>query len=261
MKALKIVLGLVVALIAVALVVVILKFDDIIKTVVETVGSDVTQVAVTLNKVDSDLSSGRIELHKLSIANPKGFDGAYLFDMEQIALQVDPASIASGNTIVVNEVLIDGAKIAAELKGQTTNLQALQKNIEASTKSASKPSSSQTAESESRSASETRLLAVEKFSFINSNLHLSSDQWGDRDVTMPNIVMENLGSAKAGLTPEQLSQEVISRLTKAVQKAVEKELKGAAEEAAKERLNKEMDERLSDKDKETVNQLKGLFGK
>lgn len=265
MKALKILLGAVVVVVAIAVIVSVLvlkNLDGIIKTVVETVGSDVTQVSVTLDSVSSDLSKGRIELHGLSIDNPKGFDGEYLFDMTQVAVQVEPSSLA-GDVIVINEILVDAAKISAELKGSNTNLQALQKNISQSTAS-SNSGSTDKADSKPAAASgegSNVRLAIEKFSFVNSNLQLSTDQWGDRTVNMPNIVMKNLGDKQSGLSPEELSQEVIARISKAAQKAIEGEVKALAKEKAQERLNQELDSRLSDKEKEQVNQLKGLFGK
>ena len=104
-------------------------------------------------------------------------------------------------------------------------------------------------------------LMVEKFSFINSNLQLKTDQWGDRTVKMPNIVLNDLGDKSSGLTPEQLSELVISRLSQNVQKAVEGEIKNMAKDKAKEQLNKELDERLSDEEKGQLDQLKGMFGK
>jgi|TARA_B110000116_G_C16793221_1_gene565013 uncharacterized protein involved in outer membrane biogenesis len=260
MKALKIILGLVVAaaiIVAVVVVMVVKNLDGIIKTVVETVGSDVTQVSVTLDAVSTELLEGRIELHSLTIANPKGFDGAYLFDMNQVALQIEPASL-TGKVIIINEVLVDGAKISAELKGQATNLQALQENIAQSTSGSMTESAAEANQSDLEGADV--LLMVEKFSFINSNLQLKTDQWGDRTVKMPNIVLNDLGDKKSGLTPEQLTQLVISRLSKNVQTAVANEVKNMVKDKAKEQLNKEIDDRLSDKEKGQLDQLKGMFG-
>tara|TARA_B100000809_G_C15060640_1_gene502254 strand:- start:516 stop:1301 length:786 start_codon:yes stop_codon:yes gene_type:complete len=260
MKALKIILGLVVAaaiIVAVVVVLVVKNLDGIIKTVVETVGSDVTQVSVTLDAVSTELLAGRIELHSLVIDNPEGFDGAYLFDMDQVALQVEPATLI-GKVIVINEVLIDGAKISAELKGQTTNLQALEKNIAQSTSSSTAKPAAETTQNDTEGADV--LLMVEKFSFINSNLQLKTDQWGDRTVKMPNILLSDLGDKQSGLTPEQLTQLVISRLSENVQTAVEDEVKNMVKDKAKEQLNKELDERLSDKEKGQLDQLKGMFG-
>ena len=260
MKALKIILGLIVAVVIIVTIVVVLvlkNLDGIIKTVVETVSSDVTQVSVTLDTVSTELSDGRIELHSLTIANPKGFDGPYLFDMDQVALQVEPASL-TGKVIVINEVLVDGAKISAELKGQSTNLQAIEKNIaESSSGSTAEPATD--VNQSDKEGADVRLM-VEKFSFTNSNLQLKTDQWGDRTVKMPNIVLSDLGDKSTGLTPEHLSQLVTSRLSQNVQKAVEDEIKNMAKDKAKEQLNKELDERLSDKEKGQLNQLKGMFG-
>ena len=269
MKFVKILLSviIVVALVVSAAMFFVFKnMDDLIKTAVETVGSDVTQVQVSLNRVKTDLSAGRIELHNLSIANPEGFDGHYLFDMKQVAIQVNPASVResmSGGVIVIDEILIEAANISAEMKGTATNIQQLQKNVKASTSSNAKqtskklPVTSTKAESE---AIDVRLM-VAKFRFVDSQLQLSTDQWGNRTVNMPDIVMNNLGDRKTGLTPEQLANLVVERITKNVQKAIEKELKSAVKDEAEKQLEEELDKRLSDKDKKNLNKLKNLFGR
>nr|MDJ0877424.1 hypothetical protein [Halieaceae bacterium] len=96
-KAVKIVLGAVVALVAVvsiAMLMVLQNLDAIIKQVIEDVGSEVVGTPVRVSVVNFNLQQGRGEILGLRIANPPGFDSANAFEMDEVAVQVRPTSLA-----------------------------------------------------------------------------------------------------------------------------------------------------------------------
>jgi hypothetical protein len=232
------------------------NLDGIVKNVIEKVGSKVTGTTVTVAGVNITLKEGRGEISGLHLKNPKGFDSAHLFHLDNVALDIGNLF---GDVIVIDEVLIDGADIIAEQKGQTTNLQALLDNIE---KNSSAPAETKTETKvvEENTSSEPIRLMVKKFSFINNKASLETEQWDPQVLKVPNIVMTNLGDEKVGLTPEQLSAEVINRLTKSVEKAAKEALKEKAKEEAKKALTEQLDKNLSDKDKAKLDSLKNIFG-
>jgi hypothetical protein len=230
------------------------NLDAIVKTAIEKVGSDVTGSTVSVAGVSITLKEGRGEISGLHLANPKGFDSAHLFHLDKVALDLGNVF---GDVIIIDEVLIDGANIIAEQKGQTTNLQALLENIE---KSSSAPAEKDTKPVEENTTSEPIRLMIKKFSFINNKASLETEQWDPQVLKVPNIVMTNLGDEKVGLTPEQLSTEVINRLTKSIEKAAKEALKEKAKEEAKKALTEQLDKNLSDKDKAKLDSLKNVFG-
>jgi vancomycin resistance protein YoaR len=154
-------------------------------------------------------------------------------------------------------VLIDGADIIAEQKGQTTNLQALLENIE---KNSSAPTETEAKAPDENTTSKPIRLMIKKFSFINNKASLETEQWDPQVLKVPNIVMNNLGDEKVGLTPEQLSAEVINRLIKSVETAAKEALKEKAKEEAKKALTEQLDKNLSDEDKAKLDSLKNVFG-
>ncbi|HCM47292.1 MAG TPA: hypothetical protein DIS98_07230 [Colwellia sp.] len=230
------------------------NLDAIVKNVIEKVGSKVTGTTVTVAGVNITLKEGRGEISGLHLKNPEGFDSAHLFHLDNVALDIGNLF---GDVIIIDEVLIDGADIIAEQKGQTTNLQALLENIE---KSASVPAATETQTTETDTTSEPIRLMVKKFSFINNKASLETEQWDPQVLKVPNIVMNNLGDEEVGLTPEQLSAEVINRLTKSVEKAAKEALKEKAKEEAKKALTEQLDKNLSNKDKTKLDSLKKVFG-
>jgi hypothetical protein len=254
MKAGKIIGGIVLAAVAVIAVVVFLglqNLDQIIKVAIETVGPRVTGTSVTLDSVKLELTNGRGELHGLQIDNPKGYSSPYAFYLGEVALQVDPKSLA-GDVIVIKEVLVDGAKLIAEQKDlKQFNLQDLMDNM---SQGSTKPVASEEASGDSN----VRLI-IEKMSFLNNDASLISSQWGEKTLKIPDINLSNIGKQENGLSPEQLGPAILEPLLKQVKQAVKKELEALAREKAENKLNEKMDEKLNDEQKEQVKGLKKLF--
>ncbi|MEM0954672.1 MAG: hypothetical protein AAGI24_11085 [Pseudomonadota bacterium] len=257
-KAAKIIIGLFIATIAVAALVIVLvlqNLDAIIKKVIEDVGSEVMQTTVAVSGVKFTLQDGRGEIYGLSIANPKGFSQGAAFAMEKIAVQVAPASL-TGPVILIEEVTVDGAALSAEQKGLSTNLQALLNGM--------KPSDAEPAPVESGEAADVRL-ALEQFAFINSSARIATEQFGDKTLNLPAIRLANIGDKNSGLPPEALAnamlREVIRQTQAAVKKYLEDLVKDEAKEAAEKELNKHLDNKIGAENRKKLEGLKGLIKK
>ena len=252
----KVIAGLVVAaLVAVVLVVTVVfkNLDDIIRQAIENTGSEVTQTRVSLDSVVFTLKDGRGELHGLNIANPPGYTTKNAFEMGEIALQVDPGSL-TGDVIVIKEVLVDGATLVAEQKALATNLKELLENIEKSSAGKKKPAT------EAGESADVRLM-VEKFSFINSSTKVVTQQWGEKSLSVPDIVMRDIGDKETGLTPEQLASTMTQTLMSRAERAVTDYLEKLAKDAAKQELEKQLDKNLNEDDKAKLKGLKSMFDK
>ncbi len=252
-KAVKIVLGLVVALVAVVAVVMVLvlqNLDAIIKQVIEDVGSDVVGTPVRVSEVKFTLQDGRGEIYGLSIGNPPGFKSANAFEMDEIAVDIRPASL-TGPVIVIDEVKIDGARLTAEQKGTTTNLTALLDGMNTS-------SSAEPAPEPSGDPADVRL-ALKQFSFTNSSAAVETAQYGGTTLDMPGIRLANIGDEQTGLTPEQLASEMLSTVIKQAEKAVKDYFEDLVKDAAKEEVNKALDEKIGAENREKLEGLKGLM--
>jgi hypothetical protein len=252
-KAGKIILGLVVGVVAVVAILMVGIFqnlDGIIKQVIEGAGTQATGVAVRVADVKFTLQEGRGEIRGLTIANPPGYQSGNLFEMDEIAVQVELASL-TGPVIVINEVLIDGARLIAEQKGTTTNVQELMDGMQSG---ASEPAP------EAGEAGDVRLM-LEQFAFLNSDSTLKTQQFGEKDLKLPDIRLSDMGDRETGLTPEQLAGQVLGAVVKQVEKAVAKYLEDMVKGAAKDEINKQIDEKLGAENREKLEGLKGMFKK
>ncbi|MEE4659451.1 MAG: hypothetical protein V2J89_03225 [Halieaceae bacterium] len=255
-KTAKILLGVFFAAIVVAVIAIVLVFqnlDAIIKQVIEDVGSEVTKTQVTVSDVKFTLQDGRGEIYGLRIANPAGFSSASAFAMDKIAVQVAPASL-TGPVIVIEEVTVDGAALTAEQRGATTNLQALLEGM--------KPANAEPAPPASGEAADIKL-ALEQFAFVNSSATVITQQFGDKTLELPAIRLANIGDRNAGLAPEALANEMLRTVIKQTQDAVkdylEDMVKDKAKEAAEEELNKKLDEKIGTENRKKLEGLKGLL--
>ena len=98
--------GSIVAFGIVAVVVVFFFLGSLIKTAVETVGSDVTKTTVTLSDADVDLRSGKGTLKGFVVANPKGFKSDNALSIGEVSVTLDTSSLGQ-DPIIIKEILID----------------------------------------------------------------------------------------------------------------------------------------------------------
>ena len=224
------------------------NLDGLIKTMIERIGSNVTKTAVNVQEVKISVTEGSGQLGGLTIANPAGFTEANLFEMSDISVSIDPASLTR-DVYVIKEISVTGLSILVEQVGTSTNLQALMDGMESSS---SGGGSANPASSESSGL----LVAVNEINFSSGNVLLKSDVFGERTLTLPNIALRDIGSEEQGLTPDQLGGAIAAQLITQVRDAVSDELKELAREEAKRKLK----EKLGETAEEGIEKLKGLFG-
>ena len=250
----KIILGIVVAVVVVVVIGVVLVFqnlDSIVKQVIEDVGSEVTGTAVRVSSVKLTVQEGRGEIYGLTIANPPGYQSSQMFSMDEVKVQIEPGSIR-GPVIVIDEVLIDGARLTAEQKGTTTNVNELLDTLKA--RSAD--------EEPAASAGPTDLrLMMEQFAFINSAGTVKTQQFGERELKIPDLRMSNLGDKSTDLTPEQLAHEMLTALIQQAQKAVGNYLGDMAKEAAAKEVTKQLDDKIGEENRKKLEGLKSFLKK
>ena len=252
MKSLKIIGGIVIALIVVVAIVVFIglkNLNSLVEMAIESVGSNVTKTAVLVDSVNIEITQGRGEIHGLSVKNPAGYTTENAIYLGDIVLHIDTASLAQP-VVVIKELTVDGAKLTAEHKGLAdVNLQQLYENITANSKPAKEP--------EPTTARPDLRFMLEKVNFTNISLDLVSEEYGQRALAMKDIHLSNLGNTSEGLTAEQLSNALLTPLVNAARQRANGELK----DKAKEKLQEKLDESLSDKDKEKLKSLKSWLDK
>jgi hypothetical protein len=223
MKALKIILLIVLVAAVGTVAYVVVNAGSIVKQVVEQVGSDVLGVPVTVRSVDLSLDGGSIG--GFQIGNPKGFETPYALRVEKAAVKID-ATASTTKLVVIDQILVDKAEVNAEFVGRNSNLQTLQKNIEASM-GPSEPEGE---------ASDVKVV-IEKFDFTNANTVVKSDLLGGGKVSVPDLHLTDIGRKESGVTAAEAAKQLFGPVIGAIVKAAVAQQTGIDQDKIKDTIS------------------------
>ncbi len=269
MKKIGIGLAVIVVLVAGGIFYVWSNLGSIIKNVVETAGTEVTGVKVSLDAVDVDkLTDGAAGLRGLTVANPKGFKSDYAFKLGAVAVKVDATTVAN-DVIVINEVVIAKPQVIYEFGSGGSNIAAIQKNVE---RNAGGGSGSASGKSTAKSDKSGKKVVIENLYIRGGAINVSADFLGGKKVStpLPNIHLENIGKSGGkinGATPAEVAEKIIAAISKGTTGAVGKINIGSVKDAlrgATDTLTKGapgITKGAADISKEAEKGLKNLFGK
>jgi len=109
---------------------VVANLDSIVAGVIEDVGSDVLKTNVTVSGVAINLKEGKAGIAGVKIANPDGWSGATLLEMEGIEVDLDIESL-SQDVLVIESIRIQNPQISYEGdEAGGSNMQTLLNNME-----------------------------------------------------------------------------------------------------------------------------------
>jgi hypothetical protein len=252
MKAIKILVGVFLALALIFVIVTSLflsNINELVKKAVEEVGSEVLGTQVTLAEADIQLMEARGSLKGLAIQNPAGFSNAKMLKLDEILLDLDVAKIKD-KLVIIEQVKVAGAALLAEQKASSTNFQALLAKLEG------KSAAAQSAPTKTSDSTDIRI-KINQFDFIDAQARVVSDQFGEASLPLPAINLSNVGGEQ-GLPPNELAQAVIKPILNSLKSSSEDLLKQLAETRLREELKKQEDkakEKLKDKEDELKGKL------
>ena len=199
-------------LIIAAVVALVLWLDTLIVKGVETYAPPITKTEVELGAVHTSLLNGSVSLHDFRLGPPKGFKSD-TFSFDTVSVVVDVPSVLK-DTIIVKEVKISGVHATAEITAKGVNINALLKNLEASTKSSgNKKAAEPKKEPAKTSSAPAKKVIIKKVIFEKGVLTLSL--FGvPADVPLPDVVMTDIGANKKSYV--QVVTEVLVRYCKEV---------------------------------------------
>ena len=195
------------------------SLDTLIKDAVETYGSDVTKAEVKLAEVDLDLTSGKGALRGLMVGNPEGFETPSAFQLGAISVMVDIGA-TSGDKIVITEIVIDKPDVTYELGGGGSNIDAIQKNVDAYMAQfgggGGKPAAKKDA------AGEGPKLIIENLYVRGGTVNVSATILAGKTMTapLPDIHLKDIGKEDDGASPAEVANEVLTSISDGATKAV-----------------------------------------
>lgn len=225
------------------------NLNGIVKTAIETYGSQATQTAVRVKSVQIKLQDGSGAIRGLTVGNPQGFVTKLAFSLGEITTQVDLKSLSEDVT-VIEHVTVRAPEIFFELNAKgKNNLGELKRNLSSATSKSAVSSSGKGSQTDPR-------LIIHKLLFVDGNIHASVAPLNKSyELQLPKIVLKNLGG-RNGATPTQIANQVLKVLTDRALDEVKK--KGIGQYKAK--LEGEINKRLGSGKDKLGDKLKGVLG-
>ena len=227
------------ALMLVVAVVVVMNLGSGLKTLVETLGPEMTQSQVSLGKAKISLMSGEGSLKDLVIGNPEGFDTQHAFSLGEISFKLDPESVAT-DTIVIESLRILAPQIIMEPGLGGSNLDRIQENIQAYL-GASTP----VVETEGGAS---KNIVIRDLLISNAVLEYGLLGSATLELPLPELHLTNIGEEGQGVSIAEASAKIIAAISRS-----------ASKEALQSGGLKDVGSKLEDQLKDKTGDLKSLF--
>lgn len=225
------------------------NLDNLVKSAIETYGSEATQTSVQVASVKIVLQDGSGAIRGLNVGNPQGFSTPQAFSLGEIATQINLKSL-SKEVPVIEHVTVRAPEVFYELNAEgRNNLDQLKKNLQSGAKTSAPTAAGK------QDGAEPKLI-IRKLVFSDGSIHARVIPLDKKyELKLPNITMNDLGGKK-GATPSQIASQALGILTERALSEIAK--KGIDQYKAQ--LEGEVNKRLDSEKEKIGDKLKGVLG-
>lgn len=180
--------------------------DAAVERGIETVGTRVARVEVTLDGAGISLYSGQGALRGLRVANPAGYRAPHAVRVGQVQVALKPLSVLS-DRVVVRSVVVQGPEIHYEKRGGKTNLDVIRANVESTIKR----------------TDAGKKLQIDSLIIRDAKVYFYEKRdKPPRVLTLKEIHLQNLGRGPQGVTGAELAQKITDKVIEETATAVAK---------------------------------------
>lgn len=235
---LKIVLGTLVVLLVlltVAAWLVASHLGSLVKSGVVTFGPKLTKTTVAVDSIDISLFAGSAGVQNLVLGNPEGYQAPSAIQVSHAVIRLVPSSVLSDKVIIRSvevrspEITFEGNPLGAN------NLTQIKANVDATTAAMGVTSTNTAAAAPSGPAKPGKKLEVDDFLISGAKVHAQLTGLINKQITLPlpDIHLTDLGKGPEGITPAELTKEVLSQVTTATVAAVAQSVANLGKDAGK----------------------------
>jgi hypothetical protein len=184
-------------------------FEITAKKSIEHMGSKAFQTKVKIEKLDINIWKGQIEMENIKIANPKNFIAPYALNIKKIVLDTQISSL-NEPIIIFQKVIIDNPEVVLEKNGTETNLKVLSNNARKDIEK------NPTYHKNSKKEKTIKKIIIKEL-YLKEAVVLMGD---NIKVSLPGIVLNDLGSSSEGQAVQEILSEVVIVLSNNSLKAI-----------------------------------------
>ena len=185
------------------------SLDSIAASAIRTYGPEIAGVSVKLSSLRIVPADGSAVLRGLSIGNPKGFKTDRALSLGEISMVLDAGSLTS-NVILIKKITITGAEISYEYGAGSSNLDAIQRNIDRYV-----TERLGTNERAAPTKGPAKKLIIDNLFVVGGKVTVSAAalQGKTMSVDLPTVSLHGIGRTHGGATAGEIVQQVMGGLT------------------------------------------------
>jgi hypothetical protein len=191
--------------------------DALIADAIRSYGPQITGVPVKLGGVKLEPTEGTFVISQLELGNPKGFKTPHALVVQQLQIKLDVGSLTK-DVIHIQRVLIAQPQVAYEHASGGSNLDVIQRNVEAYV--AAHSSGGQGAES-GPGTTQTKVV-IDQFSMLDAKADVSAEALQGQGVTvsLPDVQLKDIGKKSGGVSPAAATSQIVAGVRQSVMRAV-----------------------------------------
>ena len=192
--------------------------DRALRVAIETVGTKVLKVPVTLEKISFSIMKGTVDMENLVVANPEGYEHPNLLELGHLNVQADIRSFLS-DTATIKNITLDDTTVVIEQKGMTNNIQTVLDSLPAPAEKEDKPAP---AEKPEKDAKAEKKLVIDNLTITNIKVKADLLPLPGRattvSLTVPTITMKDIGKGEK-VTPADLISKIFTAIVEGIANA------------------------------------------
>jgi hypothetical protein len=201
MKKVLYALGIIVILIGGGVVLLISNLDGIVKTAIETYGTEAVGSQVSVGSVEIDLTGGTAAIYDFSVANPPGFSDQAMMSFSEVSVAIDLDTIGE-EVIGINSIVARSPYVLYESADDTTNVDTV------SARFAGEEDTDDTADADSESEVQLRIASI---LIEDIRAQTAGEGIPDLNLNLGDISLQNLSG-----TPSEIAEQVMGPVTRQV---------------------------------------------
>jgi hypothetical protein len=218
------------------------NIDSIAKDLIEESGTNVMGTDVKVESVSIEFKEGRATINNLSVANPPGFSENPAFRFGEITAVVE---ISTG---IVRRIYTNQPEIRVEFRGDQSNFDVLNKNIQASARKGQKDKPKEPGDKKDPEKDPVQL-RIDEVEIENARAIVIRDDGGEPlELIIERLHFENLEGSPEQIARVMLGQFVAQVLAETAKRALEKKVDAYIEKKQgelKEKLSKKLEQLLN----------------
>jgi uncharacterized protein involved in outer membrane biogenesis len=210
------------AVIAVGLLLLVARLDDIVQGLIERRASALTGTAVTLEEVSLGLGTGRATLRGLTVANPPGFRAVNALALDEVEVRIDLRSLLA-DPLVIDTVRIVHPRVFYEVDAAgKANVDLIRRHVEARDEPRPPPPDGATPAPRPPRADRGRRLIIHLLELRQGEVTFDTEARGGtaRTEELPPFELTAIGLKQGGATPAEVGRVILVAVARDVAVAV-----------------------------------------